>query len=403
MYRIYLNALIYQSHKTGYSRTLAFFRQLCQLVPLEKAFRLRHITSVSKIGVYCVMKRKNNRKNNTLPRDIVLQDLRSRVENSLPGTRLPSENALALKYNTARMTVTRAFRQLELEGLIERRKGCGSFVKGMRTVAFFLPYPEFITEQGDMAEIFRARLHGAIRASQDLRLKLNIFPLLNTRNSFYSPKVFQDFSPASLVITSTMMPDSFQYLFEHKVRTVLFCDDDIPHGIKQYTYDWIKVEKDHSSAFSSAIAKLRAAGCHKIASVSLGKSCGVPLLTQGLPVEDTCDIVFVSEKDAPYTINSVGKQQEFLGALWREHDFDGLLFNTPLSVSGKSINEYCGLPDRVKIIGMNIFPERCSLETPFASCTARDDIMGYDAVKALTEAPRMGVKKRYEYNFYDMI
>ena len=345
------------------------------------------------------MEQKNNRKNNVLPRDIVLQDLRSRVESSLPGTRLPSENALALRYNTARMTVTRAFRQLEQEGLIERRKGCGSFVKGMRTVAFFLPYPEFITEQGDMAEIFRARLHGAIRASQDLRLKLNIFPLLNTRESFYSPKVFQDFYPASLVITSTMMPDSFQYLFEHKVRTVLFSDDDIPHGIKQYTYDWIIVEKDHSSAFADAAAKLRSAGCRKIAAVFLGKSCGVSLFTKSLPVGDIRDIVFVSEKDAPYAVSSASRQQKFLGTMWRKHNFDGLLLNTPLTVSGKSINEYCGLPDSVKIIGMNILPEKCSLETAFTACTARDDIMGYDAVKALAEAPRMGVKKRYEYNF----
>ena len=130
------------------------------------------------------MEKKSNRKNNSLPRDIILQELRSRIESSLPGTRLPSENALAIKFNTARMTVTRVFRQLEEEGLIERRKGCGSFVKGMRTVTFFLPYPEFIIEQGYMAEIFRARLHGAIRASQDMRLKLNIFPVLRERGAF---------------------------------------------------------------------------------------------------------------------------------------------------------------------------------------------------------------------------
>ena len=69
------------------------------------------------------MEKKSNRKNNSLPRDIILQELRSRIESSLPGTRLPSENALAIKFNTARMTVTRVFRQLEEEGLIERRKG----------------------------------------------------------------------------------------------------------------------------------------------------------------------------------------------------------------------------------------------------------------------------------------
>ena len=190
------------------------------------------------------MENKGNTKKNMLPREIILQDLRSKISNSMPGTRLPSENALAIKFNTARMTVTRVFKQLEDEGLIERKKGCGSFVKGMRTVSFLLPYPEFITEQLPMAEIFRSRLHGAIRASQDLRLKLNIFPVLKEKGAFYSPQMFQDFSPANLVITSSMMPECFQYLFESKVRTVMFYDSPLPHGIKQYTYDWITIEKD---------------------------------------------------------------------------------------------------------------------------------------------------------------
>ena len=80
------------------------------------------------------MSKRGSIEKNLLPRDIIMRELRQRIWSSLPGTRLPSENALSLKFNMARMTVARVFKQLEQEGLIERRKGCGSFVRGMRTV-----------------------------------------------------------------------------------------------------------------------------------------------------------------------------------------------------------------------------------------------------------------------------
>jgi DNA-binding LacI/PurR family transcriptional regulator len=45
------------------------------------------------------------------------------------GSRLPSEAQLVEKFNVSRPTVGRAFRQLEKEGLIERRAGSGTYVR----------------------------------------------------------------------------------------------------------------------------------------------------------------------------------------------------------------------------------------------------------------------------------
>jgi GntR family transcriptional regulator/GntR family frlABCD operon transcriptional regulator len=45
------------------------------------------------------------------------------------GDILPSENDLCSQYGISRMTVRKALNNLELEGLIDRRKGKGSFVK----------------------------------------------------------------------------------------------------------------------------------------------------------------------------------------------------------------------------------------------------------------------------------
>lgn len=45
-----------------------------------------------------------------------------------PEQRLPSETALAEEYGTARMTVTRAIRELRERGLVETVPGKGTFV-----------------------------------------------------------------------------------------------------------------------------------------------------------------------------------------------------------------------------------------------------------------------------------
>jgi DNA-binding GntR family transcriptional regulator len=45
-----------------------------------------------------------------------------------PGARLPSERALAEKFDVSRATIVSAFHLLRGEGLIETRRGAGSWV-----------------------------------------------------------------------------------------------------------------------------------------------------------------------------------------------------------------------------------------------------------------------------------
>ena len=46
------------------------------------------------------------------------------------GARLPSESQLVKQFKVSRPTVGRALRDLETDGLIERRAGSGTFVRG---------------------------------------------------------------------------------------------------------------------------------------------------------------------------------------------------------------------------------------------------------------------------------
>ncbi|EHG6166405.1 GntR family transcriptional regulator [Escherichia fergusonii] len=68
----------------------------------------------------------------TLPLYVQIQEqLRSDIKTGefKPGEKLPSENELAQQYSTTRATVVHAMQGLMVEGLIERIRGKGTFVK----------------------------------------------------------------------------------------------------------------------------------------------------------------------------------------------------------------------------------------------------------------------------------
>jgi len=76
----------------------------------------------------------------TLPYATVKAALRERIAQGgwQPGVRLPSERELVQTFGCARMTVHRALRELEEEGLIERRQGSGSYVAELHPISNLL-------------------------------------------------------------------------------------------------------------------------------------------------------------------------------------------------------------------------------------------------------------------------
>ena len=104
--------------------------------------------------------------------------LRERIDSGgwPPGARLPREIELAAEFGVARKTMRKALDMLETDGLIDRRRGSGTFVRldagrddRTGTVTFLLPCPDFYRQMtGYMSQLLA---EGALEACYRHRLR----------------------------------------------------------------------------------------------------------------------------------------------------------------------------------------------------------------------------------------
>src|SRR5882757_10955579 len=86
-----------------------------------------------------------------------------------PGVRLPSERELVQEFGCARMTVHRALRELEEEGLIERRQGSGSYVAELHPISNLLQVRDIHDEIRERGHAHTTRVCGVVREKADAR------------------------------------------------------------------------------------------------------------------------------------------------------------------------------------------------------------------------------------------
>ena len=98
----------------------------------------------------------------TSPYATVKASLRQRIAQGgwRPGVRLPSERELVQEFGCARMTVHRALRELEEEGLIERRQGSGSFVAELHPISNLLRVRDIADEINERGHVHATRVCG---------------------------------------------------------------------------------------------------------------------------------------------------------------------------------------------------------------------------------------------------
>ena len=105
----------------------------------------------------------------TLPYATVKAALRERIAQGgwEPGVRLPSERELVQAFGCARMTVHRALRELEEEGLIERRQGSGSYVAELHPISNLLEVRDIDAEIRERGHAHTTRVCSVTREKAD--------------------------------------------------------------------------------------------------------------------------------------------------------------------------------------------------------------------------------------------
>jgi GntR family transcriptional regulator of arabinose operon len=106
--------------------------------------------------------------------------LRSKIASLayLPGGKLPSDAELSNQFRSSRLTVIRALRQLESEGLVERKAGSGTYVGSARHNASHT-FGLLIPDKGE-GEIFEPICTGLSRASNSSHQALMLGNTSNT-------------------------------------------------------------------------------------------------------------------------------------------------------------------------------------------------------------------------------
>ena len=190
-----------------------------------------------------------------------------------PGERLPSDAELAVRFDASRLTVIRAIRELEIEGLVQRKAGSGTFVRiiaAKTTQVFGILMPDL----GD-GEVFEPIAQGIAQAGE----------LLHHRMLWGS-------APASGHVKEQYAEELCRYFISRKVSGVFFApveltahQDDINRRIahdltaagipivlvdrcvcpypERSRYDLVGID-NHRAGFRMTV-RLREAGCRRIA------------------------------------------------------------------------------------------------------------------------------------------
>lgn len=123
-----------------------------------------------------------------LPSEEIKASIRARIAAGgwQPGVRLPSERELVQEFGCARMTVHRALRELEDEGLIERRQGSGSYVAELHPISNLLQVRDIHEEIAERGHQHTTRVCSVEREKADagiaaaMRLKRGV-PVVHVR------------------------------------------------------------------------------------------------------------------------------------------------------------------------------------------------------------------------------
>ena len=211
-----------------------------------------------------------------------------------PGDRVPSESEFMRQYNVSRGTVTRALRDLEVTGVVNRRRGSGTFVrdpgrdadtrgKAMMNgdsplhLAIFTPWT---TTEKEAGAFHIALHHGISRVCSDHRATLTLQCLSSVGETqrerlINATRTLIDRRPKVVLYCGLELPhDEMQLnmevmdlLSEAGIDIVVIDRDVVPYP-ERSRFTWVSYDNRRGSAL--LVSHLHRQGYRRIAFVSIG-------------------------------------------------------------------------------------------------------------------------------------
>ena len=328
----------------------------------------------------------------------LISELRKFIADAVPGTFLPSENALMHKYNVSRSTANKVLNLLEAENLIERQRGRGSIVRGEQLITYLLPCPDFLTFDRAESETSRLRYAGIMQAAKECGLRVETIAAsrINDNNNI-NYNLLNHINAGSMVITDIWYKMLFQFLYERKASVVMSNKEFVQYGFRQYTRRWHSLELSDRDNMKRTLESLHAMEYRRIGTAGL-YLLNEPHLTFNAYSE------WAREHNMPEAVLDVTGYRVFprkdLSEWCKANKLDAVIWIGAYYNSFGTIQEMLGLPEDVQVFGWNFVPEFFPELAPFPCCVVPHEKIGYDAVKLLAARPRLApVRRSYSYIF----
>ena len=303
----------------------------------------------------------------------------------LPGSFLPNELELAVKYGSARDTLRLALTMLENDRIIELLKGRGRRIcpsagaEARPLITFLLPCADFLSDTYlfAVAQMTRRILKGVSQVAFEYNCRLETVPVSPTNNAHDIDWQRLDFinSDSKVLAFGYWYSDLFP-LFRKLGCRVSFIENQSYHYkiYADFLKDWTVLTIDRFNAAKAAVGFLADRGCRRIALVRcvLDKKDHPSLRGYKAGLSE-CGLSYAAWLNTLTTDdeNIAGIMADF----YKKNKFDALLLDPYLIYKLRtqhSLNYSLGFPENVKIMAdfesiynQRVFPSLSSTDFPY--------------------------------------
>ena len=285
------------------------------------------------------------------------------------GSQLPSEDVFAQQLGVGRITLRNALVKLENDGLIDRLKRKGTFVRGDRSrsdgekvISLLVPYPKYMTEnqQSNIFRMFSLFFYGAVRGAAEKGFRLE--PLVFSRTNSNQDIDFQALNHINcnsrILVYNYWYHTAFDFFRERNAKVGIYLDFALPSALDKYCSSWITARYNTISTYNESLKLLHDRNCRKILHITWRSDVKTPERT----ITEKSIIEEIAQKNDIEIINycfdilpdmaNAKVYIEKIRELYKTHKFDGIItIGLPqyLTLYG-NLYDTLGIPHDVKIL-----------------------------------------------------